>query len=119
VDGRIVGREGDEGIVEVVGGARWRVRLHGDGADAVRVMVRPEALRLVPANAEDTDGAEGVAGRVTERRFAGAVTVYRVEIRGGPELLVTVPGQGPRHEAEVRVIAQQGPPLHAFPRGAE
>jgi ABC-type Fe3+/spermidine/putrescine transport system ATPase subunit len=113
LDGRVVGREGEEGMVELVGGARWKVRLHTNGAEDVRVMVRPEALRLVAA--EDADPADGLVGRVLERRFAGAVTIYRVEVPDAPELVVTVPGHGGSHGGEVLVIAEQNPPLHAFP----
>jgi ABC-type Fe3+/spermidine/putrescine transport system ATPase subunit len=57
---------------------------------AVRVMVRPEALALA-------DGAgDGPAGRVADRRFAGAATFFRVELEGGGS--ATVQG-GPRDAA--------------------
>jgi hypothetical protein len=75
-------------------------------------MVRPEALRLQVASG-DTPGA-GLVGRVLERRFAGAVTMYRVAVADAPELVVTVPGHGGSHEGEVLVTAEQNPPLHAF-----
>jgi ABC-type Fe3+/spermidine/putrescine transport system ATPase subunit len=112
LDGTIIERDGDDWVAEIEGGAHWRVRLHGEGTGPVRVMVRPEALRLI-AGAE-IPASDGLPGRVVERRFAGAVTVYRVDVPGAPELMVTVPGQGEAFDAEVRVIARQMPPLHAF-----
>jgi ABC-type Fe3+/spermidine/putrescine transport system ATPase subunit len=45
--------------------------------EAVELVVRPEALALVPP---DTAGA--LAGRVAERRYAGPVTYYQVELPG-------------------------------------
>jgi ABC-type Fe3+/spermidine/putrescine transport system ATPase subunit len=56
----------------------------------VRVMVRPEALALAD------DAGRGPAGRVADRRFAGASTFYRVELEGGG--WATVQG-GPRDAA--------------------
>ncbi|MEX2582744.1 MAG: ABC transporter ATP-binding protein [Gemmatimonadota bacterium] len=108
LDGRVVSREGEDALVDVGEGAVWRVRLHARGADRVRVMVRPEALRLVAAPA-----GEGLHGRVLDRRFAGASTVYHVEIDSG-ELLVTVPGQGGSFDGDVLITAEQDPPLHGF-----
>ncbi|HVR07919.1 MAG TPA: ABC transporter ATP-binding protein [Thermoanaerobaculia bacterium] len=53
--------------------------------DAVELVVRPEALALVPAGA-----AGAVTGRVAERRYAGAVTYYLVELPGAPALEIEV-----------------------------
>jgi ABC-type Fe3+/spermidine/putrescine transport system ATPase subunit len=113
LDGTVITREGDQGLVEVADGVRWRVRLHTNGEDRVRVLVRPEALRLVEPRRTDDIG--GLAGRITEKRFAGAVTVYRVEADGAPDLIVTVPGHTGGHSGDVLVTAEQDPPLHAFP----
>ncbi|MEX2570110.1 MAG: ABC transporter ATP-binding protein [Gemmatimonadota bacterium] len=113
LQGRIVARDGDHGTVEVGPGARWQVRLHEQESDTVRVMVRPEALRLHPARA-DLAGDDGLPGRVLDRRFAGATTVYRLEIADERELLVTIPGHTDAHEGDVLVTAEQNPPLHAF-----
>jgi iron(III) transport system ATP-binding protein len=76
--------EGEEDgalVCRLAGGERWRARA-ADGAragEAVRVMARPEALRMAP---------DGVDGRVLDRRFAGAATFYRVALAGGAEALV-------------------------------
>ena len=52
--------------------------------EAVELVVRPEALRLVAAG---TPGA--LAGRVVERRYAGAATYYQIElVAGGLEVEV-------------------------------
>jgi ABC-type Fe3+/spermidine/putrescine transport system ATPase subunit len=83
---RAVAREGDEVLCELPGGARWRASAAPgvESGGEVRLMLRPEALRL-DAPAEAGAGAEcaGLAGRVLDRRFAGASTVYRVETAAG------------------------------------
>ncbi|HLV26813.1 MAG TPA: ABC transporter ATP-binding protein [Gemmatimonadales bacterium] len=48
------------------------------------VVLRPESLEFAPA-----DSAEGWRGTVLSRRFAGGITVYRVELEGGAEVEVT------------------------------
>ena len=64
--------------------------------DAVRLMARPESLRMRRAAAGGGRGGRELEGRVAERRFAGAATFYRLEA-GRAE--VTVQGAG--GEAEV------------------
>jgi len=113
LDGRLLGSEGGEGLVEVHGGARWNVRVHGAGGERVRVMVRPEALRLA-AGRHAANGA-GLLGEVVDRRFAGSTTVYRVRVAGTPELFVAIPGGGVPLHGEVTVFPEDAPPLHAFP----
>jgi hypothetical protein len=76
------------------------------------VMVRPEALRIEALG--NGGGSNGLRGRVSERRFAGAVTVYRVEIGDGPDLAITIPGRGAEFDGEVLVTPHDDPPLHAF-----
>ena len=87
--------DGDRALCRLSSGAAWTARLAADAprtpGAAVRVMVRPEALR--PA----ADGtAESIPGRVLDRRFAGAATFYRIETADGAEALV----QGRPHDAE-------------------
>jgi iron(III) transport system ATP-binding protein len=113
VEGNVIARDGVEGVVEVGEGAEWRVRLHQDSGGRVRVMVRPEALRI--ERKAQTNGTSGLVGQVIDRRFAGANTAYRVRLPSGAEILVTVPGHGSRFdEEEVLITAEQDPPLHAF-----
>ena len=87
--------DGDRAVCTVPGGARWTVELTADAPHApgapLRLMVRPEALELAP---EGTSGA--LTGQVLDRRFAGAATFYRVQVEGGPEVLV----QGRPHQAD-------------------
>ncbi len=101
-------RDGDAALCRLAGGAAWRARIPAaDGASAgaaVRVMVRPESLRLVRGG----PAADAIPGRVTDRRFAGAASFYRVALAEGPE--ITVQG-GPRDAApgdEVAVALADG-----------
>jgi len=57
--------------------------------EAVELVVRPEALALVPAG---TAGA--LAGRVVERRYAGPVTYYQVELAGAALEIEVAAGAG-------------------------
>src|SRR5690606_26369957 len=82
VAGRWVEGNAEEGTVEVAEAVRWRVRVHGahpaTGAP-VRVMVRPESFRVAPGGGPPGGALDGT---VIDRRFAGAVTVYRVDVAG-------------------------------------
>jgi iron(III) transport system ATP-binding protein len=110
----VEGIDGDVLACRLAAGPVWRARA-ADGVstrpgEQVRVMVRPEALRIVRGEmAED-----GLPGRVLDRRFAGATSFYRVDVEGGPELLA----QGSADEAaagdEVRVAPAPGASLLAF-----
>ena len=57
--------------------------------EAVELVMRPEALALVPAG---TAGA--LAGRVVERRYAGPVTYYQVELAGAGLEIEVAAGAG-------------------------
>jgi ABC-type Fe3+/spermidine/putrescine transport system ATPase subunit len=57
--------------------------------EAVELVVRPEALALVP-----TGTAGAVAGRVVERRYAGPVTYYQVEVPGAGLEIEVAAGAG-------------------------
>lgn len=77
-------RSGDRARVE---GAEWRF---GAGAwegpsAAVRVMIRPEALRLGPAD------SRGLSGTVTDRRFAGASAFFAITTAGGQVVEISAP----------------------------
>jgi ABC-type Fe3+/spermidine/putrescine transport system ATPase subunit len=83
--GEFVGRSSWlNGMVEVPGevrveGAAWRILgpLARTTGARVRLLVRPEALRIAPP------GQGGIPVTVTDRRFAGASTFYRVVTAAG------------------------------------
>jgi ABC-type Fe3+/spermidine/putrescine transport system ATPase subunit len=107
--------QGGRLVCRLAGGARWEAR--GAGATAqpgapVRLMVRPEGVRILPG-AGGGDGA-GVGGRVLDRRFAGAVSFYRVDVDGG-ELLVQGGAADAREGEEVAVHPAPGRPVIAYP----
>jgi iron(III) transport system ATP-binding protein len=86
----VEGRDGDLLACRLAGGALWRARAPEGAAfpvgAAVRVMARPEALRVSRDGAAEDGGT--LRGTVADRRFAGAVTFYRVTLADGAELLV-------------------------------
>jgi putative spermidine/putrescine transport system ATP-binding protein len=67
--------------VTIDGGARLRASARGDlmRQERVKILVRPEAVRLAPANGADGHGFPGV---VQERIFVGQVTKYLVAAGG-------------------------------------
>jgi iron(III) transport system ATP-binding protein len=93
---------------------------------AVRLLVRPEALRL--RRAEGGGGEAWVRGVVRDRRFAGAATFYTVAAAGG-ELLVqgeagwAEPGEAvllaPAEDAAVRVFPAEAMAAAEAPSAAE
>jgi ABC-type Fe3+/spermidine/putrescine transport system ATPase subunit len=107
--------EGGTLLCRLHSGPRWRaVRADGAGqGTAVRLMVRPEAMRL--AGAGDQDAVEA---RVLDRRFAGAATFYRVALADGSEALV----QGGPADASpgepVGLALADGAPAVAYPAEA-
>jgi ABC-type Fe3+/spermidine/putrescine transport system ATPase subunit len=66
-------------------GAHWQAEAVGETAIGARVdlLLRPESLRLVPAESEGS-----LAGTVLERRYAGETSYYRVAVDGGGEVVV-------------------------------
>ncbi len=102
LDATAVQQDGDVLVCEIADGVRWRVSIAGaggadvdaahrrggvatdrlTGAERVRIMIRPEALRIVR-----TPESGDLTGEVLERRFAGPVTHYVVRA-GDAELLV-------------------------------
>jgi len=75
--GRVIAREEGRFVVETTIG---RMRCEAQSGTAVgsrgHVMVRPEAIRLVPH-------ADGRMGRITQRNFLGNVIDYRVTLPNG------------------------------------
>jgi ABC-type Fe3+/spermidine/putrescine transport system ATPase subunit len=129
--GRAEGGAGVGGAVDVLldGTAeRWETVAAAPvtPGSAVEVVVRPESLGFAE---EGSPGA--LAGRVVERRYAGPVTYYRVELDTGPavevlaaeRLLAAAGGDGDGRAAAVgqrvwvapRPGAAAGPSPRAFP----
>jgi hypothetical protein len=81
-------------------------------AGPVRVMVRPEALVLAPAGSGAPDR---LPARVLDRRFAGAVTYYRVEVEGAGPLVAAVTGTDGGVPEAVEVGLAPDATAHAFP----
>jgi ABC-type Fe3+/spermidine/putrescine transport system ATPase subunit len=115
LEGRLLERRGSVALVEVAGSARWEVELGGGGAaERLRVMSRPEALRLTPAPAEGDAGA--LPGRVVDRRFAGGATYYRVLLDGGEEIIAAITGRQPELATDrVGVELLPGGTARAYP----
>jgi iron(III) transport system ATP-binding protein len=92
---RVAEREGERLICALAGGVRWSAMAAGPiSGDAVQVMVRPEALVLLP------DGAEGaLAGTVVERQFTGPTEYYGLRLDSGAEVLVSTPATGEQGHA--------------------
>ncbi|HEU0012543.1 MAG TPA: ABC transporter ATP-binding protein [Longimicrobium sp.] len=112
IAGTVESADGAMGIVRLAAGPAWRARLAAGASPgaAVRVMARPESLRITPA-----DTGDALRGTVRDRRFAGAATFYHVELGDGTDALV----QGRPGEAEpggaVGLALHDGAEPVAFP----
>ena len=109
----VQGPHGDLVSCRLDAGPLWPARAM-DGAEtrpgtAVRVMVRPESLCIVRDASVD-----GLAGRVLDRRFAGAQSFYRIAVDGGAEVLVQGNAAGAAVGDEVRVAATPRAAILAF-----
>ncbi len=111
--GTVVALEDDGGTAacDVGEGIVWNVPAGGVRVgQRVRVMARPEALVIGSAGG----AGGGVAGEVLDRRFAGALTQYRVATAGG-EVLVFTDGAAARVGERVRLRPKgAGAGLRAF-----
>jgi hypothetical protein len=77
----------------------------------VRIMVRPESLLIAPAGSGADDR---LPARILDRRFAGAVTYYRLEAEGAGQLLAAVTGTDPGFPTAVEVGIAADATAHAF-----
>ena len=102
---------------ETAGPVRWSAErapeleaaAPGEEADLV---IRPESLAFA-----STGDAKALAGRVTERRYAGPVTYYQVALAAGGEVEVLAPSGAAAVGAAVRVAPNPaGPPPRLFRR---
>jgi iron(III) transport system ATP-binding protein len=84
VTGRLLSLHGDLADVEIAG---FLVRLphRGLAPGEVRVAIRPDAIRLHPAN------GDGIVGRILRAAYVGRSVEYAIETAAG-ELLAILPG---------------------------
>ncbi len=97
-----------------VGQARWPAETSGEIAsgEEVDLVVRPESLTFAYAGDSRT-----LAGRVTERRYAGPVTYYIVALKDGGEVEVLAASGAAAVGEEVWVVPnEEGPRARAFRR---
>jgi ABC-type Fe3+/spermidine/putrescine transport system ATPase subunit len=124
--GRVERVEGSEGETVHVrlgdGGPLWS-GIHPEGplepGTPVEWVVRPETLTFLDSGDNGTE--EGLTGTVTERRYAGLVTYYRVALGGpleGQEVEVLAPVDAAESGAAVRVgRVAAGPAPRVFVAG--
>jgi ABC-type Fe3+/spermidine/putrescine transport system ATPase subunit len=107
----VVGRT-DRGMRVVVEGVEWNLTETPESPAGPAVMVvRPEALRLM------APVAGAVMGTVTERRFAGAASLFTIVTDGGASLEVTGPPRSVSAGERVGVMPSRraGGGIHLFP----
>ncbi len=89
VDARIGARENGHSRVETHDGASLYVPSDRcNGADDVRVGVRPEKITLIPADQEPASGTNVLRGKVVVAAFLGVSIQYVIHTAGGEELNV-------------------------------
>jgi ABC-type Fe3+/spermidine/putrescine transport system ATPase subunit len=97
--------------------AEWPIAARPAGAgDSIRVMLRPEALRIASA---DTPGLKGT---VTDRRFAGATAHFTIATEGGAVVEVSASPESAAPGDRVALVPRHDPAdrefvLHCFPPG--
>ncbi|HYJ80756.1 MAG TPA: ABC transporter ATP-binding protein [Longimicrobiaceae bacterium] len=114
IAGSVEENRADGLLVRLAAGPLWPARpadgLQARPGTAVRVMLRPEALRIA---GDAADNAGALRGRVLDRRFAGAATFYRLAAEGGELLVEGRPGAA-ADGAEV-AVEPRGESAVAFP----
>jgi len=89
VDARIKARDNGHAQVETHDGAALHVPSDRcNGEDDVRVGVRPEKIRLVPAGEDVPDGSNVLRGKVVVAAFLGTSIQYVIQTAAGEELNV-------------------------------
>ncbi len=99
------------GVAEVAGRAwpvRWGGAMPAEPGAAARLLVRPEGLRLVAPS------GDALTGRVTDRRFTGAVAYFSVETESGLVLEVAAEPSA-AHEGDTVGVAPAAGGLHLYP----
>ncbi|MEO8090147.1 MAG: ABC transporter ATP-binding protein [Gemmatimonadales bacterium] len=107
---------GERGVRVRVEGVEWDVtEVNQAPLGPARMVVRPEALRLMPP----APGA--LTGIVTERRFTGAASLFTVVTDGGTSIEVTGPPRSVRAGEKVSIMPSRraGGGIHLFPRSGQ
>jgi iron(III) transport system ATP-binding protein len=114
----VLGRDGGDWVCELPGGVRWRATAaQGDGfapGGALRLMVRPEGLRMGGGADDPPAAGGGLPGVVEERRFAGASSFYHVRTAAG-EVLVQGGAADAAVGGQVHLLPRDGHTAAAFP----
>ena len=87
------------------------------GTDEVRVGVRPEKIRLLPADGEVPDGSNILRGKVIVAAFLGVSIQYVIRAAGGEELNVfaqNIDGAEPDSLGVGREVQLAWAPEHTF-----
>src|SRR3954470_9086204 len=118
VDARIKARDNGHAKLETHDGAALRVPSERcNGADEVRVGVRPEKITLVPAGEAVPDGSNVLRGRVVVAAFLGVSIQYVIQTAAGEELNVftqNIEGSEPDSLAVGREVQLAWSPEHTF-----
>ncbi|HYN20871.1 MAG TPA: ABC transporter ATP-binding protein [Thermoanaerobaculia bacterium] len=104
--------DGKLGRVVLSSGERWPGVPAGElrPGEAAELMVRPEALALVPPGSSGS-----LSGRVTERRYAGPVSYFQVALDGAQEVEVMAPSEAAAEGDTVAVaLGTSGPQPRIF-----
>jgi len=118
VDARIGARENGHARVETHDGASLYVPSDRcNGADDVRVGVRPEKITLIPADQEPASGTNVLRGKVVVAAFLGVSIQYVIRAAGGEELTVfaqNLDGAEPESLGPGREVQLAWDPQHTF-----
>jgi spermidine/putrescine transport system ATP-binding protein len=120
VDAQLRASQNGHATVETHDGAMLHVpsdRIGPHGTDAVKIGVRPEKVRLSPAGADVTGGANVLRGTVVVASFLGVSIQYVVRAAGGEELTVfaqNLDGAEPESLGPGREVQLSWDPQHTF-----
>jgi iron(III) transport system ATP-binding protein len=113
---------GDPNLVPgVAGGTTARttigsVPLRTETRGEVDVLLRPEALRLLPADAHDDNGDSGQPAAVEAVEYYGHDAVYHVRVDGGPPLRARTLATPAFQQGDQVTLTYTGGPTVAFAR---
>lgn len=120
VDARLRASQNGQATVETHDGATLHVpsaRIGPHGGDAVRLGVRPEKVRLSPADGPVAEGANVLRGTVVVASFLGVSIQYVIRAAGGEELTVfaqNLDGAEPESLGPGREVQLSWDPQHTF-----